>query len=72
MGFRPPFRPRARAADGRRRNFVGQPFGARGYGVLTVGQNEAAVRWDIPDQEKADQRLEPLAMAALGAPPDNQ
>ncbi len=55
----------ARVDAGRRRNFVGQHFGARGYGVSTVGKNEAAVRRYIQDQEKEDQRLEPLVMAAL-------
>ena len=34
----------ARVDAGRRRNFVGQHFGARGYWVSTVGKNEAAVR----------------------------
>jgi len=50
---------------GRRRNFVGQHFWARGYWVSTVGKNEAAVRRYIQDQEKEDQRLEPLELAAL-------
>jgi len=36
--------PMARVYAGRRRNFVGQHFGARGYWVSTVGKNEAAVR----------------------------
>ncbi len=34
----------ARVYAGRRRNFVGQHFWARGYWVSTVGKNEAAVR----------------------------
>jgi len=55
----------ARVYAGRRRNFVGQHFWARGYWVSTVGKNEAAVRRYIQDQEKEDQRLEPLELAAL-------
>ena len=55
----------ARVYAGRRRNFVGQHFGARGYWVSTVGKNEAAVREYIQDQEKEDQRLEQLELRAL-------
>ena len=47
----------ARAYAGRRRNFVGQHFWARGYWVSTVGKNEAAVRRYIQEQEKEDRRL---------------
>jgi putative transposase len=55
----------ARVYAGRRRNFVGQHFWARGYWVSTVGKNEAAVRRYIQEQEREDQRLEQLEMAAL-------
>jgi putative transposase len=55
----------ARVYAGRRRNFVGQHFWARGYWVSTVGKNEVAVRRYIQEQEKEDQRLEQLEMAAL-------
>jgi putative transposase len=55
----------ARVYAGRRRNFVGQHFWARGYWISTVGKNEAAVRRYIQEQEKEDQRLEQLEMAAL-------
>lgn len=55
----------ARVYAGRRRNFVGQHFWARGYWVSTVGKNEAAVRRYIQDQEKEDQRLDQLELAAL-------
>ena len=55
----------ARVYAGRRGNFVGQHFWARGYWVSTVGKNEAAVRRYIQEQEKEDQRLEQLEMAAL-------
>ncbi|MGO8837610.1 MAG: IS200/IS605 family transposase [Limisphaerales bacterium] len=55
----------ARVYAGRRRNFVGQHFWARGYGVSTVGKNEAAVRQYIQDQEKEDKRLAQLELVAL-------
>ena len=55
----------ARVYAGRRRNFVGQHFWARGYWVSTVGKNEAAVRRYIQEQETEDQRLEQLEIAAL-------
>jgi len=55
----------ARVYAGRRRNFVGQHFWARGYWVSTMGKDEAAVRRYIQEQEKEDQRLEQLVMAAL-------
>ena len=55
----------ARVYAGRRRNFVGQHFWARGYWVSTVGKNEAAVRQYIQNQEKEDRRLEQLELAAL-------
>ena len=55
----------ARVYTGKRRNFVGQHFWARGYWVSTVGKDEAAVRQYIRNQEKEDQRLEQLEMVAL-------
>jgi putative transposase len=55
----------ARVYAGRRRNFVGQHFWARGYWVSTVGKNEAAVREYIQNQEKEDKRLEQLELVAL-------
>ena len=55
----------ARVYGEKKRNFVGQHFWARGYWVSTVGKNEAAVRRYIQEQEKEDQRLEQLEMAAL-------
>jgi putative transposase len=55
----------ARVYAGRRRNFVGQHFWARGYWVSTVGKNEAAVRQYIQDQEKEDKRPEQLELVAL-------
>jgi len=55
----------ARVWGGRRRNFVGQHFWARGYWVSTVGKNEAAVRRYIQEQEKEDQRVDQLELTAL-------
>ena len=48
----------ARVYAGRRRNFVGQHFWARGYWVSTVGRNEEAIRRYIRKQEKEDQRVD--------------
>ena len=50
----------ARNYLGRRSNFRGQHFWARGYWVSTVGKDEAAVKKYIRDQEKEDRRLEQL------------
>jgi putative transposase len=55
----------ARVYAGRRRNFVGQHFWARGYWVSTVGRDEASVRRYIQEQEKEDKRLEQLQFMAL-------
>jgi putative transposase len=52
----------ARTYGGRRRNFVGQHFWARGYFVSTVGRDEAVVRAYIKNQEQEDKRLEQLEM----------
>jgi putative transposase len=52
----------ARTYAGKRRNFVGQHFWARGYWVSTVGRNEALVRKYIQEQEKEDQRLDQLGL----------
>ena len=45
---------------GRRRNFTGQHFWARGYYVSTVGKDEEAVRKYIKEQEAADRQWEQL------------
>ena len=52
----------ARTYTGRRRNFVGQHFWARGYFVSTVGRDEAAVREYIRNQEREDHREEQLRL----------
>jgi putative transposase len=50
----------ARNFLGRRRNFTGEQFWARGYHVSTVGRDEATVREYIKAQETEDRRLEQL------------
>ena len=52
----------ARNFLGRRRNFTGQQFWARGYHVSTVGRDEQTVREYIQAQESEDRRLEQLAI----------
>jgi len=52
----------ARTYVGKRRNFVGENFWARGYFVSTVGRDETTVRDYIKHQEKEDQRLDQLEM----------
>jgi putative transposase len=52
----------ARTYVGKRQNFVGQHFWARGYFVSTVGRDEATVREYIRKQEMEDERLDQLQM----------
>ena len=52
----------ARTYLGKRQNFSGQNFWARGYYVSTVGQDEAAIKKYIQEQEEEDQRQEQLEM----------
>ena len=52
----------ARNYMGRRRNFTGLQFWARGYHVSTVGRDEQAVREYIRSQESEDRRLEQLSI----------
>ena len=52
----------AREFAGRKRNFVGQSFWARGYLVSTVGRDEAVIREYIRNQEQEDRRLEQLKL----------
>jgi putative transposase len=54
----------ARTYLGRRQNFTGQHFWARGYYVSTVGRNEVAIREYIKKQEAEDQRLDQLEIFA--------
>jgi putative transposase len=50
----------ARTYLGRRRNFTGQNFWARGYYVSTVGREEGIVRAYIQRQEAEDKRLDQM------------
>ena len=55
---------------GRRRNFTGESFWARGYFVSTVGLDEVVVREYIRNQEKEDRRLEQLNLDWSSKEPD--
>ena len=52
----------ARNFQGRKKNFIGQNFWARGYYVSTVGKDEGAVRAYIQNQEREDKRLDQLKL----------
>ncbi len=54
----------ARNYLGRRQNFTGQHFWARGYYVSTVGRDEATIREYIQKQGAEDQRLDQLEFFA--------
>ena len=60
----------ARNFLGRRRNFTGESFWARGYFVSTVGLDEVVVREYIRNQEKEDRRLEQLNLDWSSKEPD--
>ena len=50
----------ARVYGGKKRNFVGHHFWARGYFVSTVGRNEEVIREYIKNQEAQDKHLDQL------------
>jgi putative transposase len=52
----------ARTFGGRKRNFTGQHFWARGYWVSTVGRDEEAIREYIRQQETEDRRVDQLML----------
>jgi len=52
----------ARMYVGRKRNYVGQHFWARGYFVSTVGRDEEVIREYIRHQEKEDRRVDQLKL----------
>ncbi len=52
----------ARTYMGRRRNFTGQSFWARGYYVSTVGREEGIVRAYIQRQKEEDKRLDQMGL----------
>ncbi len=52
----------ARTYAGRRYNFTGQNFWARGYFASTVGRDEETVKQYIKKQEEADRRIDELKL----------
>ncbi len=58
----------ARNFPGRKKNFTGEKFWARGYFVSTVGLGEDAARKYIRKQEQEDTRLEKLNLAYEESP----
>jgi putative transposase len=52
----------ARTFIGKRRNFTGQHFWARGYFVSTVGRDELTIREYIRNQEAEDRRQDQLRL----------
>ena len=52
----------ARTFAGRKRNFVGQHFWARGYFVSTVGRDETVIREYIRQHEEDDRRQDQLGL----------
>ena len=52
----------ARNFVGRKKNFSGQNFWARGYFVSTVDRDETVIRNYIRNQEKEDVRVEQLGL----------
>lgn len=53
----------ARVHAGRRRNYRGQHFWARGYFVSTVGRDEKTIRRYIQQQEAEDRRIDQLQLS---------
>ncbi|MFC1533282.1 IS200/IS605 family transposase, partial [Thermodesulfobacteriota bacterium] len=51
----------AREYFGRKKNFTGQSFWARGFHVSTVGKDEDAIRKYIKAQEREDQRIDQMS-----------
>jgi putative transposase len=62
----------ARVYLGRRKNFSGQNFWARGYFISTVGKDEDETRLYIKNQEKEDQRLDQLLLFDEESPSGDQ
>jgi putative transposase len=52
----------ARIFHGRKKNFTGQSFWARGYFVSTVGRDEQTIREYIKKHETEDRRIDQLHM----------
>ena len=54
---------------GRKRNFSGENFWARGYFVSTIGRDEEEVKKYIREQEKEEERLDQLKLDFEEKPP---
>lgn len=52
----------ARNFRGKKRNFVGESFWARGYFVSTIGIDEDTIRNYIKNQENEDKRIDQLSL----------
>ena len=52
----------ARTYIGRKKNFVGQHFWARGYFASTVGRDEQVIRDYIRHQEAEDRRVDQMQL----------
>jgi putative transposase len=52
----------ARTCLGRKRNYVGHHFWAKGYFVSTVGRDERVIREYIQHQEAEDRRIDQLQL----------
>ncbi len=52
----------ARNYTGRKRNYVGQHFWARGYFASTVGRDEEIIRAYIKHQEQEDRRIDQMKL----------
>ena len=50
----------ARKFVGRKKNFLGQHFWARGYHVSTIGRDEKTIQKYIKEQEEEDRRIDQL------------
>lgn len=52
----------ARRYSGKKRNFGGESFWARGFYVSTVGLDEETIRVYIRNQEEEDRRIDQLSL----------
>jgi putative transposase len=52
----------ARMYGGRKRNYIGQHFWARGYFASTVGRDEQVIREYIRHQEAEDRRIDQMSL----------
>jgi len=52
----------ARTYAGKRQNFTGQSFWARGYFVSTVGRDEETIKKYIKKQEDADRKIDQMEL----------